>query len=96
MKQILVGNCIPGDRFTTWVPRLLDKGFECFTVNFHMTLGGLTFEALAPQVRALLEGTGIRVSALGFYCNALMNEDHERTLHHAIDMAQAFGTAECV
>lgn len=92
MKQIPVGTCIPGNDFTKWVPGLIGQGFECFTVNFHMSLNGLSLQTLAPQVRALLDGTGIQVSALGFYCNALMNEDHKKQLHECIDMASAFGT----
>ena len=92
MFQIPIGACIPGRYFTQWVPALKDKGFECFTVNFHMTLGEVRLEELALQVRELLDGTGIRVSALGYYCNALQNEEQRQTLHHAIDMAAAFGT----
>jgi len=92
MKQIPVGTCIPGNDFMKWVPGLIDKGFECFTVNFHMSLNGLSLQELAPQVRSLLDGTGINVSALGFYSNALMYEDHKKQLHECIDMASAFGT----
>ena len=91
-KQIAVGTCIPGNDFTTWVPGLLDKGFECFTVNFHMSLGGVRLSELAPRVKDILSGTDIRVSALGFYCNALQHEDHEKQLAECIDMAEAFGT----
>lgn len=91
-KQIPVGTCIPGDKFLTWVPGLIDKGFECFTVNFHMSLGGIVLNELAPKVRALVDGTDVKISALGFYCNALMYEDHAKTLHECIDMASAFGT----
>ena len=48
MKQIPVGTCIPGNDFMKWVPGLMDKGFECFTVNFHMSLNGLKLQELAP------------------------------------------------
>lgn len=92
MHQIAVGTCIQGDKFTSWVPGMLDKGFECFTVNFHMSLGGIKLQELAPQVRGILDGTGIKVSSLGFYSNPLMNEDHKAQLHECIDMAEAFGT----
>ena len=92
MYQIPVGDCIPGAKFTTWVPALLDKGFECFSANFHMTLSGLSLKEEAAKARALLDGTGIALSALGFYCNPLQNGEQERTLHEAIDMAAAYGT----
>ena len=91
-KQIPVGTCIPGRNFLSWVPALKDKGFECFTVNFHMTLGDIKLEELAPQVRDILDGTGIQIATLGYYCNALQNEESEKILHQAIDMAEAFGT----
>lgn len=92
MRTIPVGTCIPGNDFTRWVPGLLDKGFECFTVNFHMSLGGVKLAELAPRVRDILGGSGAAVSALGFYCNALMYEDHAAQLHECIDMAEKFGT----
>ncbi len=91
-SQINVGTCVQGSTFLDWVPALLDKGFECFTCNFHMTFGDVKLEELAPKARALLDGTGIRLSALGYYCNALQYEEHAKLLHHTIDMASAFGT----
>ena len=63
MNHIAVGTCIQGENFVKWVPGLLDKGFECFTVNFHMSLNGFKLQELAPQVRGILDGTGIKVSA---------------------------------
>lgn len=92
MKQIAVGTCIPGRNFLSWVPALKDKGFECFSINFHMTFGDVKLAELAPRVHELLDGTGIQISALGYYCNALQYEEHEKLLHETIDMAEAFGT----
>ncbi len=92
MKQIAIGTCVPGRNFLTWAPALKDKGFECFAVNFHMTFGDIRLEELAPKVRALLDGSGVRVSSLGYYCNALQYEEHEKLLHGCVDMAAAFGT----
>lgn len=92
MRQIPIGTCIPGNCFTQWVPALMDKGFECFAVNFHMSLGGVCLTDLAAQTRSILDGSGIQASALGFYCNALMYEEHEKQLHECIDLAEAFGT----
>lgn len=92
MRTVPVGTCIPGNSFAKWVPGLLDKGFECFTVNFHMSLEGVKLAELAPRVRDILGERGAAVSALGFYCNALMYEDHAAQLHACIDMAEKFGT----
>ncbi|MBE5769784.1 MAG: sugar phosphate isomerase/epimerase [Clostridiales bacterium] len=91
-QPIKVGTCIPGHNFLSWVPHLKDKGFECFTVNYHMTLGDIVLEELAPQVNDLLDGTGIEISSLGFYNNPLQNEDAQRQLHACIDLAEKFHT----
>lgn len=92
MYQIPVGACIPGNYFMNWAPSLVDKGFECFAVNFHMSLYGVKLEELAVQTRDLLAPSGACVSALGYYCNPLQNEEQLKTLHHVIDSAAAFGT----
>ncbi len=92
MFQIPVGTCIPGAQAKSWLPALKDKGFECFAINFHMTYSSVDLAQLGPWVRGELEGTGIAVSALGYYCNALENPEHVRGLEYAIDHAHLFGT----
>ncbi len=92
MQQIRVGTCIPGGHFTAWAPGLLNQGFESFSINFHMSFGGADLEKLADQVKILLEGQDIRISALGYYCNALSDESHRQGLERCIDLAARFGT----
>jgi len=92
MKTIRIGTCIPGSNFTSWAPALLDQGFESFSINFHMSFGGVDLEQLADQVRHLLDGRDIAISALGFYCNALENEEHQKGLERCIELAGKFGT----
>jgi len=92
MKHISIGTCVPGDRFEAWAPAFINAGFECLSVNFHMTLGDVDPVALAARVREILAGTRTRVAALGFYCNAIEYSDHEKTLHRMIDLAELFGT----
>ena len=87
MKKILVGTCVPAGYFRKLGRELVDMGYESLTVNFHMTLGEETLEGLAPVARDTAP-----IAALGFYCNALMYEDHKKTLEKCIDMAEAFGT----
>lgn len=53
MKQIKIGTCIPGDRVEEWLPAFVGKGFETFSINFHMTLGEGDL-----QYRVLSEGLG--------------------------------------
>lgn len=91
MKQIKVGTCVPGERAVEWLPHIVKAGFECVAINFHMSLHDNDLEELAKKVHEILDGTGVYVSTLGFYCNALMYEDHKATLSHCIDMASKFG-----
>ena len=91
MRQIPIGTCIPGDRFEAWAPKLIGRGFECFAICFHMSLGGADLGRLAERARELLGGGGAFVSALGYYCNPLQYEDHRWQLESVIDAAPSFG-----
>lgn len=92
MKQIDIGTCIPGPRALDWIPHMAKAGFECVALNFHMSTDGIEITELAPKVKELLDGTGVYVASIGFYCNALQYEDHQKTLEHFIDSAHLFGT----
>ena len=91
MKQIRIGTCIPGGEAVSWLPYIMQAGFECAAVNFHMSLGGADLEALAEQLKEQIGDSDFYISTLGYYCNALMYEEHQRTLEHVIDMAGRFG-----
>ena len=41
MKQIQIGTCIPGTQAEKWIPYMVDAGFECVAINFHMSLEGV-------------------------------------------------------
>lgn len=56
MKQIKIGTCIQGPRAEEWLPGFLGKGFETFSLNFHMSLEGTDLEQLAGKTEKLLEG----------------------------------------
>ena len=93
MNRIIpVGTCIPGGRFTQWVPALMGKGFECFSINFHMEFHGIELEKFSDKVRAIMEGGQEYVASLGYYCNALQFEEHRKSLEKCIDLAHTFGT----
>lgn len=91
MKQIEIGTCIPGTMAEKWIPHMVDAGFECVAINFHMSLEGTDLKKLAEKVRGLLDGTGVRVATLGYYCNAIQNPEHWETLRHVVEMAPLFG-----
>lgn len=91
MKQIEIGTCIPGTEAEKWIPHMVNAGFECVAINFHMSLGGTDLAKLADKVKNMLDGTGVRVATLGYYCNAIENPDHWETLRHVVEMAPLFG-----
>ena len=91
MKNIRIGTCVPGRNFAQWAPKLVQAGFECVTVNYHMEMEPEELAALPEIVKRALDGTSATISALGFYCNALENPEHEKKLHAAIDAAGTIG-----
>ena len=40
MKQIKIGTCVPGTKAEEWLKGFVGKGFETFSINFHMSLEG--------------------------------------------------------
>ena len=40
MKQIKIGTCVPGTKAEEWLKGFVGKGFETFSLNFHMSLEG--------------------------------------------------------
>lgn len=91
MAQIRIGTCIPGGVAEKWGPVLARAGFETASINFHMELGGVNMEEQGPRIRELLAENGCQITTLGYYCNALMYEEHQRTLERAIDAAHLYG-----
>ena len=91
MKQISIGTCIPGPQALEWIPGFLGKGFETFSINFHMSLEGTDLEKLALETEKLLKGSGSRISTIGYYCNPIQYPEHRKTLEHVIRMAERFG-----
>ncbi len=87
MKKILIGTCVPGHKFGELAKGFVEMGYEALAVNFHMSLYGVDLSELAKVARDTAP-----ISALGFYCNALMYEDHLETLKKCIDVAEQFGT----
>ena len=57
-QQIDIGTCIPGGQAEQWLPAMVQAGFECVSINFHMSLGGVELEELAAKIRISL-GTAV-------------------------------------
>jgi len=86
MKKITIGTCVPGTHLREWGKTLVDMGYERLAINFHMDLEGMDLDELAAEARDISP-----ISSIGFYCNALMYEDHKKTLEMFIDKAEKFG-----
>ncbi|WMJ87300.1 sugar phosphate isomerase/epimerase family protein [Anaerocolumna sp. MB42-C2] len=91
MEQIKIGTCIPGTKAKEWLPHMVKAGFETVSLNFHMSLENTDLKELAKEVKEILGDSGVRVSCLGYYCNALQYEEHKKTLEYCIDSARLFG-----
>ena len=91
IRQIRIGTCVPGFIAEAWVPHMVEAGFETVSINFHMELGGVEIERQGPALRAMLDGTGCEVTTLGYYCNPIQYEDHQKNLERVIDAAALYG-----
>ena len=60
MKQIKIGTCVPGTKAEEWLKGFIGKGFETFSLNFHMSLEGTDLDKLALSTEKLLAGTDSR------------------------------------
>ena len=91
IEQIRIGTCVPGFVAEDWAPSLGAAGFETMSINFHMELAGVDIEKQGPKLVKALEGTGCEITTLGYYCNAIQYEEHQKTLERVIDAAHLYG-----
>ena len=92
MEKIRIGTCVPGAATEQLLPHFVKAGFECVGLNFHMVFSEESLESYAEKVKSLLGDSGVAVSSIGYYCNALENEEQRKTLEQFIDKAHLFGT----
>ena len=81
MKQIKIGTCVPGPVAEEWLKGFVGKGFETFSLNFHMSLEGTDLDKLALTTDKLLAGTDSKITTLGYYCNPIQYAEHRKTPH---------------
>ena len=91
MKQIKIGTCVPGTKAEEWLKGFVGKGFETFSINFHMSLEGTDLDKLALTTDKLLAGTDSKITTLGYYCNPIQYAEHRKTLEKVICTAEKFG-----
>ena len=92
MEKIRIGTCVPGQGTEQLLPHFIQAGFECVGLNFHMVFTEKDLPTYAEKVKRLLDGSDMKVSSIGYYCNALQNEEQRKTLEQFIDNAHLFGT----
>ena len=91
MKQIKIGTCVPGPVAEEWLKGFVGKGFETFSLNFHMSLEGTDLDKLALSTEQILAGTDSKITTLGYYCNPIQYPEHRKTLEKVICTAEKFG-----
>ena len=91
MKQIKIGTCVPGPVAEEWLKGFVGKGFETFSLNFHMSLEGTDLDKLALSTEKILAGTDSKITTLGYYCNPIQYPEHRKTLEKVICTAEKFG-----
>ncbi len=92
MNRVRIGSIVPGDNVEKFLPEFLKYGYECVSFNFHMVFPEKDLATFAQRVKAAAGGAPVEVSSIGYYCNALENEEQRHTLEHFIDNAKLFGT----
>lgn len=92
MEKIRIGTCVPGSEPEKYIPHFIKAGFECISLNFHMKYEEGDLKSYAQRIKSLLGDSGVGISSIGFYCNALENQEQKKILESFIDSAQYFGT----
>jgi hypothetical protein len=69
LKQIKIGTCVPGPVAEEWLKGFVGKGFETFSLNFHMSLEGTDLDKLALNTEKILAGTDSKITTIGYYCS---------------------------
>jgi len=84
-----------GPKTAAYIKDLIPMGFESFQVNFWRNLGGVNLQALAAELRPMLEASKTIVSSLGVYGNPLGDLEEDAATRDgfkaAIDAAPDFG-----
>ncbi len=91
MRHIPIGTCVPGNVFSSWAPKLKELGYESFAINHHMKITEEEIAKLPDIAKMSREEIGTPISVLGFYCNALMYDEHKTLLRHCIEIAPKMG-----
>ena len=94
MHEIKIGTIIGANNLPQ-IPQLIELGFECFTLSFWQTTGGVDLKKLAQKMREILDPAGIPISNIAIFGNPLTghgnNADTLGSWERLIDAAPLFG-----
>jgi len=96
MNQIKVGTLIRGDKAEKVIPKIIDYGFETFSITFWESLGGMDVKELGKRLTDYLGQKGSSISSLSIFGNPLTDDpefkDSIKGWEILIDNAKYFGT----
>jgi len=92
MGLIKIGTLVDGFSVLKWIPKLIENKFECFVVHFWESSKDTDFAELAKKVKDAIGDSGITISCIGVFSNALRDEEKIKEWEKCIDNAHHFGT----
>ena len=93
MKSLIkIGTLAGGDQAVQWMPKFIEYGFESIAISYFGSSGDADFGELAKKVKDAIGDSGIIISTVGVFCNALRDEAGIKEWEKCIDNARAFGS----
>ncbi len=90
MFDIAIGTIVPAQYAARMIPRLNEKGFECYALGFNdVDPSSEDLPALAESILSVLDGR--KISCLGWYKNPLISEEDRENTAALIRAAALFG-----
>jgi len=91
-KMIRVGTLISGDTALKVMPKIIDYGFESFSITFGQTTGDVNLPELAKRLKDIIAKRDIIISTVSIFGNPLTNNDTVANWERIIDSGNLFGT----
>ena len=96
MKKILIGTMNPADQDCVKnLKKLIDLGFESFTLHYWQQFNGVDPEKLAADVFPIVKEAGVKISAISLFGNPLLENEEGEVARNCfirlIDSAKDFG-----
>lgn len=91
-----IGTLVGGSDAVRVIPQIGKHGFECYSLTFWQTTGGIDLKETAKRVNEIVAEQGAVISAIGVFGNPLTgtgdNKDTLASWERLIDHAPLFGT----